>query len=152
MQPKLFSAGVVLMVVVCRGCVCARVCVHRLISTSEWVHTQSCFCFWGLLSRGRTIPPVSTPPILFSFSFSPCRILSFHCLAHTPSPETPRACNLIYRSFCLDRTVGPWRQSLWICLSEGAGAHISVWETLTVIHFARKGKKKKEGGHKLKQP
>lgn len=55
-----------MVVLVCRGCVCAPANL-----SSEWVHTQSCFCFWGLLSRGRTIPPVSTPPILFSFSLSP---------------------------------------------------------------------------------
>lgn len=65
LQPKLFSAGVVVvMVVVCwEGCVPANL-------SSEWARTQSCFCFWGLLSRGCTIPHVhSFPPALLLFFF-----------------------------------------------------------------------------------
>lgn len=54
-------------------------CVPANLS-SEWVRTQSCFCFWGLLSRGRTIPPC---PLLLYFSFF--SFLSLRCSEHTSS-------------------------------------------------------------------
>lgn len=139
LQPKLFTAGAVLTLVVCWG-----VCVLPANLSSEWVHIQSCFCFWRLLSWGRTIPPC---PLLSSSSPSPSPPLVYLSIIELWGSY------LIYSSFCYDMTAGLWRKAVcthaqYMCLSKSVPAHISVRETLMVFHGVKTGKK----GHKSKQP